>query len=74
MDKNRLYTVADLSAKFRSKEDLYKVLTQKSKQASTIWLKTLVHFLLPVFRKCPVKFMKDILSGKKKARRSVSIT
>ena len=36
MDKSRLYTVADLSAKLRSKEDLYKVLTQQSKQASTI--------------------------------------
>ena len=74
MDKSRLHTVTNLSTKFRSKEDLYKVLTLQSKQTLIHLLKILVHFLLPVFRKCPVKFMKDVLSGKKKARNLWGIT
>ena len=74
MDKSRLHTVTDLSTKFKSKENLYKVLTQQSKQTLIYLLKTLVHFLLPAFRKCPVKFMKDVLSGKKKARNLWGIT
>ena len=66
MENSTLLTVSELRSKFRLKNDLYKILSQQSKLLQSLTSHLLVQYLIPSYRKCSVKFMKDILSCKKK--------
>ena len=72
MEASSKLTVADLSTKFRSKLDLYKVLSQQSKSLQPKESFNLVQFLFPTYKKCPVTFMKALLNGSKKVSKEFS--
>ena len=55
-----------LKFKFRSKLDLFKVITQQIKNLISRHRSSIVHFLVSVYRQCPIKYMKDLLAGRKK--------
>ena len=56
-----------LGSKFRSKDELYKRMTIDRKSHNII--SNTVGFL-PTFKRCPIRFLKQILSGKKKVGKS----
>ena len=53
--------------KLKSKLDLYKVITQQSKDLISNYYSSIVRYLVPAYRRCPVKYMKDLLTGRKRA-------
>ena len=61
------YPIEKLNSKFRSKLDLYKVITQQRKYLISRHRSSIVHYLVPAYRRCPVKYMKDLLAGRKRA-------
>ena len=66
MEKKQVYPVGDLAGKFRSKDDLYRLLTQQRKHSTSYHAIHIVHYLLPTYKKCPVRFMKALIAGEKK--------
>ena len=65
MKNNSLKNIEDLKSKFRSKADLY-AKWQSNVRDILLFTASIVHFSLSSFRRCPIRFMKDILSGGKK--------
>ena len=65
MESTSLINIESLKSKFRTKTDLYTVMTEQRKGYMSIY-NPIVHFSLPSSRRCPIRFMKDILRGKKK--------
>ena len=55
--------VEQLRDKLRSKKDIYTVLHQSRKPSSSPSVLYAVQFNLPSFDHCPVKFLRDLLSG-----------
>ena len=66
MEKKQVYPVWDLVGKFRSKDDLYRLLTQQRKHSTSYHAIHIVHYLLSTCKKCPVRFMKALIAGEKK--------
>ena len=59
------YPTEKIKSKFRSKLDLFKVITQQIKNLISRHRSSIVHFLVSVYRRCPIKYMKDLLAGRK---------
>ena len=60
-----LVPIEDLQSKFKSKLDLYTIMSVDRKYLSSIYK---VNYFLPSIDKCPVAFLRAILSGGKKVR------
>ena len=53
--------------KLISKKDLYKIITLQSKDLISNYYSFIVHYLVPTYRQCLVKYMKDLQAGIKRA-------
>lgn len=60
----------DLLARFRSKEDLYRYMTQQGKHVISFILHGVANVYLPSLAQTKVSFLRDILSDKKKHLRN----
>ena len=54
----------DLQRKFKSKQDLYHLLSIDRKKS--VFTNNIVRYLLPPIEKWPIHFLKQVLSGEKK--------
>ena len=55
----------ELLSRFRSKEDLYRYMTQQGKNRSNLLVKNLANVFLPSMQGTKLSFMRDLLSDKK---------
>ena len=63
---NKFIVLEEVSYKFGNKKNLYTILAVDRKQMYRI--NTIVGFFLPQYDRCPLGFIKDILSKKKLVR------
>ena len=61
-------STSDLIDKCRSKKDIYTILTEHCKSVFMILIKQIGQYILPSYSHCPMKFIRDLISGRKKVR------